>query len=72
VENLRKICDKLEEEKKHAVFREELIKMHLGNLVENNEQDDDYKRKIEHILRNVASINQFGTVSFGESSFGNY
>jgi hypothetical protein len=33
VENLRKICDKLEEEKKHAVFREELIKMHLGNLM---------------------------------------
>lgn len=33
VENLRKICDKLEDEKKHAVFREELIKMHLGNLV---------------------------------------
>jgi hypothetical protein len=33
VENLHKICDKLEEEKKQAVFREELIKMHLGNLM---------------------------------------
>lgn len=33
VDNLRKICDKLEEEKKQATFREELIKMHLGNML---------------------------------------
>lgn len=35
VDSLRRICDKLEEEKKRAVFREQLIKMHLTNILDN-------------------------------------
>jgi len=28
------------------VFKEELIKMHLGNILENGENDEQVKRKI--------------------------
>jgi hypothetical protein len=45
VEGLRLICDRLEEERKRAVFNEELIKMQLTNILETNE-DPQHKHKI--------------------------
>lgn len=50
VETLRRICDKLEEEKKIAVFREEAIKIRLSNLVSRNETKENFKDGIQAIL----------------------
>jgi hypothetical protein len=50
VENLRKICDKLEEEKKIAVFREEAIRLRLSNFVNKTEERENIKDGLQAIL----------------------
>lgn len=55
VETLRRICDKLEEEKKIAVFREEAIKIRLSNLVSRNETRENFKDGIQAILSTTSN-----------------
>ena len=50
VDTLRKICDKLEEQKKIAVFREEAIRIRLSNLVNRNEARENIRDGLQAIL----------------------
>lgn len=50
VETLRKICDKLEEEKKIAVFREQAVRIRLANLIQRNEPRENIRDGLEAIL----------------------
>ena len=50
VETLRSLCDKLEEEKKIAVFREEAIRIRLANLMHRDKAQENIRDGLEAIL----------------------
>ncbi len=50
VDTLRKICDKLQEQKKIAVFRQEAIRVRLSNLIHRNEARENIRDGLQAIL----------------------
>lgn len=49
LDTLRKICDKLEDEKQQAVFKEEAVRVQLEGVV--NSESKEIKSRIKDILK---------------------
>lgn len=60
VDELREICDKLEMEKKDALFREEAIKLQLDSLLQAT--SGDTRNRIEETIRRVYRTSLFWTM----------
>lgn len=51
--NLQRICDKLEEQKNHAMIRENALRDRLANMMNRNERDSSMRESISEAAQNV-------------------